>query len=451
MDSVRKRSGKEAAAQGTGEIIGVDDLVLVMGSTGFVGARVVTNLLSRSLRNFRDLVLARSIFGRFLRNNHHRHQIRKNLLIPHGFEPNYVVGFARGLAANGIDITVASSDEIGGRLRAAGISERNLRGSQETNRSAGKKAANLVRYYLLLLWTVVRHRGGAIHFNGLLSSRIIFIDGVLLPVWLRLWAGRYIHTAHNAVPHGREGSRLFRMMYRWIYRFPHVIITHTEKVAQQLQTEFGVAKDRIATISIGLNEEVPETALSAHDARRKLGLPIDAPVAVFFGKVEPYKGVDLLAEAWGHIQTPNARLVIAGWCPDAEYANSVRTAMARSPKAASMEWREGFVPNEAVAHWLTAADGVVMPYRNIYQSGVVFLCLRFGVPIVATNVGSLAEFIDERSGVIAETNDAKGIAAALDQFFACRDGFRRADIAQRGAKYRWDHQCEAIKHLYNRN
>src|SRR5262249_17220205 len=178
MDSARKRSGKEAAAQGTGEIIGVDDLVLVMGSTGFVGARVVTNLLSRGLRNFRDFVLARSIFGRFLTNNHYRHQIRKNLLIPHGFEPNYLIGFPPGLAANGIDITVASSDEIGGRLRAAGISERNLRGSQETNRSAGKKAANLVRYYLLLLWTVVRHRGGAIHFNGLLSSRIIFIDGV---------------------------------------------------------------------------------------------------------------------------------------------------------------------------------------------------------------------------------------------------------------------------------
>lgn len=371
-----------------------------------------------------------------------------NLLIPHGFEANYVLGFARGLTANGVKFTIISDNELAPRLTAAGIAQCNLRGALDPARPGWLKAANLARYYLLLLWMVFRHRGGTIHFNGLLTSRLILFDGLVLPVWFRFWAGRYIHTAHNALPHSRENNRLFRWAYRWIYRFPHTIIAHTDRVARQLESEYGVDPSRLSVISIGLNEEMPDTDLSVSDARRQLGLPAQGPIAFFFGKVEPYKGVDLLAGAWGVVRTAAARLVIAGWCPDIAYAQQIRQAIARSPRAASMEWREGFVPNEVVAVWLKACDVVVMPYRNIYQSGVVFLCLRFGIPIVATDVGSLAEYIDEDSGLITRTNDPAGIAEALDRFFSAPARFRREEIASRAAKYGWDRQCHAIKHLY---
>lgn len=371
-----------------------------------------------------------------------------NLLIPHGFEANYVVGFARGLAAQGITFTVASDDDIGPRLAAAGIAQRNLRGSLSPKRPAWEKALNILRYYFRLLAIVVEFRGGTIHFNGLLSSRIILLDGLLLPLWLRLWAGRYVHTAHNALPHSREQSRLFHWAYRWIYRFPHTIIAHTEKVAQQLESNFGVGRHRIIVISIGLNEEMPTTTATPAEARQRLGLPAQGPIALFFGKVEPYKGVDLLAEAWGFVRTPDAYLAIAGWCPDRAYTDLVRAAMQRSPRVASMAWREGFVPNEEVALWLQACDVVVMPYRNIYQSGVVFLCLRFGMPIVATDVGSLSEYIDASSGIITPPGDPAGFAAALDRFFASRSCYDREAISRQATKYSWDRQCVAIKHLY---
>ena len=371
-----------------------------------------------------------------------------NLIIPHDFESNYVLGFAKGLAANGVKITVISSDDTAPRLEKAGIPQIRLRGSISPDRPGWVKAVNLIQYYFRLLLTVVRFRGRTIHFNGLLTSRFILFDGLLLPVWFRLWAGRYIHTAHNALPHSRENSPLFRRVYRWVYRFPHTIVAHTDKVARQLETEFGVDPARIKVISIGLNEEVPETSLSVEAARRQLGLPADGPIALFFGKVEPYKGVDRLGETWGMVRTPAAHLFIAGWCPEADYAQQIRDAIARSPRAATMEWREGFMINETVAVWFKACDVVVMPYRNIYQSGVVFLCLRFGVPIVATNVGSLTEYIDQDSGIITATNDPAGIAAGLDKFFENQGRFNRADIARRAEKYGWNRQCAAIKHLY---
>ena len=372
----------------------------------------------------------------------------KNLLVPHDFEVNYVLGFARGLVANGVDLTVLSFDGMDGQLDAAGISSCNIRGSLDPARPVWRKAVNLAGYYLRLLWTVFRHRGCTLHFNGLLTSRIILWDGLLLPIWFWLWAGTYVHTAHNVLPHSRERSRLFRWVYCWVYRFPDAIVAHTERSAQQLVAEFGVDPARITTISIGLNEEMPRTALTVLEARRQLNLPSNHPIALFFGKVEPYKGVDLLAEGWGMVHTHGARLVIAGWCPDDSYADKVRKAIAGSPQCATIEWREGFVPNQDVAAWLQACDVVVMPYRHIYQSGVVFLCLRFGVPIVATNVGSLAEYIDADAGVLTATNDPAGIARALDQFFDTRKRFDRDEIARRAAKYSWDRQCLLIKHLY---
>lgn len=369
------------------------------------------------------------------------------LLVPHGFEANYVVGFARGLAANGVRLLVVSDGDTAPLLEAAGIPHCNLRGSVDPKRPGWRKALNLARYYLRLAAIIFRFRRSTIHFCGLLGSRIILFDGLVLPVWLRLCAGRYVHTAHNALPHGREKQRLFQWAYRWIYRFPHALLAHTTQVADQLSKDFGVNPTRIEVISIGLNEEVPATTLSAEAARRELGLPATGPVALFFGKVEPYKGVDLLAEAWNLVRTPGAHLAIAGTCPDKGHAAHIRAILAGSTRPATVTWHDGFVPNERVAVWLRACDVVVMPYRHIYQSGVIFLCLRFGVPIVATNVGALAEYIGS-SGVIASSNDASGIAAALDRGFSALGQFDRGEIARQAEKYRWSHQCAAIKHLY---
>jgi glycosyltransferase involved in cell wall biosynthesis len=372
----------------------------------------------------------------------------KNLIVPHDFETNYVVGFARGLIANGIKFTVISFDGLDTLLNAANIPQLNLRGSLDAGRSFGTKTLNLAAYYLKLLWTVFHHRGGTLHFNGLLTSRIILFDGFVLPLWFRLWAGTYVHTAHNLLPHSRENSLLFRWAYRWIYRFPHSIIAHSDRAARQLTAEFGVDPSRITTISIGLNEEMPMTTLSVVEARLRLNLPTSEPVVLFFGKVEPYKGVDLLAEAWGLTKTSRARAVVAGWCPDEDYAQTIRAAIKDSRRAPTLEWREGYVPNDEVAIWLRACDAVVMPYRNIYQSGVVFLCLRFGIPIIATRVGSLPDTIDTESGILAETNDPAGIARALDSFFADPYRFDRQEISRRAARYGWDRQCASIKHLY---
>jgi glycosyltransferase involved in cell wall biosynthesis len=370
------------------------------------------------------------------------------VLLPHGFEPNYPLGFARGLREVGVEVLMVGADDSAGRAEAAGIPHVNLRGAQTTDRSRLAKVRGLLGYYARLFRLLFQHRGQVVHFCGLLDQRLILLDGLLLTLVLRLCAGRYLHTAHNALPHGRRQSRLFCAIYRWIYRLPHTIIAHSPSVADELHRDFGVPRHRLRVISIGLNEEVPATDLSPAEARRQLGLPPSGPLALFFGKIEPYKGLDLLAAAWAQVRTPAAHLVIAGWCPDATLARDLRARFTASPGPARVHWREGFVPNAEVALLLRAADVVVLPYRHISQSGVIFLCLRFGVPIVATRVGSMADFIDAEAGVLSAPDDPAAFAAALDQVLTDPARFDRHRIATRAAAYRWEAQCALIRDLY---
>ena len=103
-----------------------------------------------------------------------------NLLIPHGFESNYTVGFAKGLKTTGVDFVALSSDDIAARLENNAIPHRNIRGNQEPARPVFVKVRDVLSYYFLLLKAIVQHRGKTIHFSGILSRSFILFDGTLL-------------------------------------------------------------------------------------------------------------------------------------------------------------------------------------------------------------------------------------------------------------------------------
>jgi glycosyltransferase involved in cell wall biosynthesis len=370
------------------------------------------------------------------------------LLIGHGFEANYLLGFARGLHAHGVDLLVTADDTSAPLLAAAGLPHVNLRGSVDPRRSPGAKLANLLRYHLRLAALVFRHRGGVIHFCGILRREMILLEGLLLPLWLRLWAGTYLHTAHNALPHGCADRSLFRLAYRWIYHWPHGILTHAAVVSRQLEREFGIPPARLHRISIGLNEEVPASGLDAAGARARLGLPPTGRLLLFCGKIEPYKGLDLLLAAWAHVHAPDARLCIVGESRDPQQTAALERQIAALPPERRPLWRSAFVPNAELGLWLEAADGLVLPYRQIYQSGVVVLGLRFGLPLIATPVGSMPDYVTPNTGLLADAADVAALTRVLAAFLERDPPFSRTAIAAAARELAWPRQCARIRALY---
>jgi len=274
------------------------------------------------------------------------------------------------------------------------------------------------------------------------------IDGIFLNAFLKFIGRRYIYTAHNSLPHGKEKSKFFEWIYNIAYKMPDNIVVHTEQTKRELINRFSVHEGKVTVISIGINEEMPISGMTLQEARSRLGLSEQDNVILFFGKADEYKGLDTLISAFDIIGVPNAKLLISGWFPSRNYRRKITNAISASNRRDDIILREGFIRNEEVEVLFKASDVVALPYRHIYQSGVVFLCYHFGKPVVSTDVGSLREFLGDGLGIVAETNDVEGFAKSLKHFFENKDQFISSKIIEKTRKYKWEEICNKLLPLY---
>jgi glycosyltransferase involved in cell wall biosynthesis len=373
-----------------------------------------------------------------------------NILVTHGFEANYTLGFAKGLVANGIPICVLSCDDTEKRLTASGIRNINIRGPQNEQRSRTAKAFGLLRYYGKLLSFVFRNRGSTVHFTGIFRNELIIFEGLILHVLLKVSATKYIYTVHNILPHNHEDSLVFQFIYRFLYHVPDVLLVHTDRSREWLERDFAVPRKRIIVASIGLNEEIPLTDISNEEAKVRLGYMANDQVILFFGRVDQYKGLHLLIEAFNCIERAGIHLLIAGKWRDPEYGARIEAQIRASRRKADIRCKFRLIPNEEIETLFKAADVLCMPYLNIYQSGVLFLAMRFGIPCVATKVGALSEIVTPEIGVLAPTIDREGVKSALESFFERAGTFDRDRIKMSGERFGWDRICHALIPLYER-
>ena len=137
------------------------------------------------------------------------------------------------------------------------------------------------------------------------------------------------------------------------------------------------------------------------------------PVALSFGTITAYKGIDTLCEAWPAVRrsVPNARLVIAGALSADVDERALR---AQVDGLDGVTLRTGYVPVGDVAPFFAAARCVVLPYKRSSQSGVAHLAHTLGRPVVATRVGDIPDVVrDGVSGLLVAPGDAGELAGAL--------------------------------------
>lgn len=372
-----------------------------------------------------------------------------NVLVPHGFEANYTLGLAKGLAAAGAQPFVVADDDTAPRLAAAGLAHANLRGSQSPRRSRWRKLTGLAAYYGRLLAFALRHRRVAVvHFSGALGPRHLLWDAFVLHPGLRLWARRYTYTVHNLLPHNRQHSRFCFWVYRFVYSLPDTLVVHSAAGKAGLTDRFKVPAAKIHVMPIGLNEEIADSGLTRDQARRRLELPAAEPLILCFGRIDEYKGIDLLIAAFGQLERGDARLLIAGPVRSDAYFRGLERQVAASPRRERIRIDPREIPNQEVEVLFKAADVLCLPYRNIYQSGLPFLAVRFGLPIVATNLSGFAEIVTPERGLLTATNDAAGLRDALEAFLRAPARYDRQAIAAGGAELRWDRIARGLVARY---
>ncbi|HYM80542.1 MAG TPA: glycosyltransferase [Candidatus Limnocylindria bacterium] len=178
-------------------------------------------------------------------------------------------------------------------------------------------------------------------------------------------------------------------------------------------------------------------------ARAKLGLTGD--VALFFGYVRRYKGLDTLLAAWRLVRERRpATLIVAG--EFYEDAARYRALAAAAGGEAAVWLLDRYIPDEDVEALFKAADVVVLPYRSGTQSGVTHVAYALGVPVITTDVGGLAEIVRPgETGLVTAPEDPHALAQAIVRFFEQDLGARmREPIAALRRAHSWEALADQV-------
>ena len=253
---------------------------------------------------------------------------------------------------------------------------------------------------------------------------------------------RVICIADNVIPHEhRPGDRAFT---RYFLKTCDAFITMSDKVLTDLRL-FEKTKPAVL-VQHPLYDTFGER-MDKEVARQKLGLAGEGKLALFFGFIRHYKGLDLLLQAMNddRLKEEGIKLLIAGEFYEDE--KLYRQLIEQYNLADRIILRSDFIPDSEVKYYLCAADVVVQPYRNATQSGVTPLAYHFEKPMIVTNVGGLPSLVPhEKSGLVCEP-EPSSIAGALVRFYQLGEQYFIPHLRTEKQKYAWSNLTGAIYKL----
>lgn len=241
---------------------------------------------------------------------------------------------------------------------------------------------------------------------------------------------KVVTIVDNALPH--EQHFYDQPLTRWFLRKNDGYVAMTDAVRQDILSLHPQAKVKLMPHPLYDHFGAP---MDMVEARRKLGLPADARVLLFFGLIRDYKGLDLLIDAFNGLD-PRYHLLIAGepYGDFSRYSDWIE----RSPLSANIHVHARFISDAEVPEFFGAADAVVLPYKSATQSGVTAIALHFGVPVVATDVGGLREMVRTgQTGVLVPGVDAYAVQNGIEALFSIDPMELRRGIAALREELTW--------------
>jgi len=363
--------------------------------------------------------------------------VRIDIVDPSAYTPPYDHALCAALARAGARVRLQTGPFGYGTVPPPEGYERHERFYRRGGGGAGSRtrfAAKLVQHVPDML-RYARAAAGAdvVHFQWLTVQPL---DVRLLPR-----SRPTVLTAHDVLP--REPRRGQLAAQRALYDRVDAVVVHSEHGRGRLVTGLGVAPEKVHVIPHGAFEH-----LTRRNGERPLPpdlASVPGPVVLCFGLLRPYKGIDVLVDAWGRLgPEPGAELWIVGRA-------RMDTGRLRAAAPPSVRWIERFVDDAELAAYFRRADLAVLPYREIDQSGVLFTALAFGTPLLVSAVGGFPEVAAIGAAALAEPGNAVALAAALRRLLD--DPGERAQLAA-GARraaagpYSWDAIAASHMALY---
>ena len=367
--------------------------------------------------------------------------MRVHLVDPSAFTPPYDHALAGALARAGLDVELITSRFLYGPTpepRGYRVDQRFYGASARPGARGNPKvrmAVKLAEHFPeMVAYRRAARRADVVHFQWLTVQPV---DWALLPS-----GPKRVLTAHDVIPREPRPGQIAATR-KLVHRMDAVVV-HSEHGAQRLESELGLPRDRIRVIPHG-----------AFDSYARMSDPkplpeelaaVEAPVILCFGLMRPYKGIDVLLDAFREVEGAELWIVGMPRMP----LEPLRELAARAP--GEVRFVPRFVTDAEIPAYFERADVVVLPYREIDQSGVLYTALAFGKPLVLSDVGGFTEVADQHGAArLTPPGDAHALAETLNELIASPDERERLGAAAAHAArthYSWDDIARRHADLY---
>lgn len=354
----------------------------------------------------------------------------------HGGMDYYDFGLCGGLAAAGLDVTLFTCDEtrlpVDARFRVrhtyAGIygkapawrrGLRYLKGTLAALCAARWEGRRICHFHLF-------HVGPLQAFNVAMA---------------KLFMLRVAITAHDVESFVERLE--VPVLSRWVYRQAAMVIAHNEVSRQELIDRIELPAERVVVVPHGNYLHALHPLPPVEEARKALHIPQSAKVLLFFGQIKEVKGLDLLLEAMPDVlqSHPEVFLLIAGrpWKSDfGVYEAMIDRLGIRNHCLAHIR----YIADEEVPFFYAAADLVVLPYRAIYQSGVLLMAMSYKKAVLVSDLPGMTEIVEDKvTGYVFRKNDFVDLAGKLNFAmvnFSFLENLAVNGFVQMWKNYSWD-------------
>ncbi len=379
----------------------------------------------------------------------------------------YVIELSRRLAQQGIEVDIftrATSSALPPVVQAAdGVQVRHIHAGPFEGLTKGELPGQLCVFAREVLRAEAAQPVG--HYDAVHSH--YWLSGQVGALARDRWGVPLVHTMHtmakvknDALAIGDTPEPAARIIgEEQVVEAADMLIANTDLEAKQLINLYDAEPGRVEVVHPGVDLSVFRPVEKA-GARASLGLPLDAHVLLFAGRIQPLKAPDVLLRAVAELldQSPGlrSRLVVPVVGGPSGSGLEHPESLAQLASELGLDDVVRFVPpvaQEELARWYAAATLVAVPSYNESFGLVAAEAQAAGTPVLAAAVGGLTTVVrDGHSGLLIEGHDARDWAAALRRVLEDPDLRLRleAGALEQARRFAWEHTAAQTLEVYER-
>ena len=268
---------------------------------------------------------------------------------------------------------------------------------------------------------------------------------------VKLVFGKVVLTTHDVSSFANlSDSSIIGSM---IYKLTDLILTHNEFSKSEIIKANPNLSSRIYIVPHGNYIPFINVKNDKEKSRKRLDIPNDKKVLLFFGMIKKVKGLDVLLHALKDVvkENPDVLLLIAGKVWENDFTNYQRIIDENNLSDYCLLHTK-FIPHDEVEHYYCAADLVVLPYKKIYQSGVLVMTLSYGKPALVSDLPPLKEVVtDMQTAFLFESENSISLAEKLKLILLDPEKLEQVRINGEeliNTKYDWNEIGRQTKQVY---